>query len=107
MPLVPLAEDDPAIRQAVDFAAEALRVLTTRRQAPVPPGLGPPEVAGAAALIVIRGVRAVPMIVATARRCADERVRLLDADDDLAEPFAAKRALVLRRPRRDPSPAWA
>lgn len=73
--------------------------------------LGLPDVDGAEVLKMIRAVRQVPVIVATARDEEREVVRLLDAgaDDYVIKPFSAElleariRA-VLRRAERDDEP---
>ncbi|RKT56197.1 response regulator transcription factor [Saccharothrix australiensis] len=120
-----LVEDDPVVRSAVTraltalghavlpvgTALEALREITATRFDLVVLDLGLPDVDGADALRMMRGVCDVPVIVATARDDEAEIVRLLNAgaDDYLVKPFssehlAARLSAVLRRARKDAAP---
>ncbi|MEU4447599.1 response regulator transcription factor [Actinosynnema sp. NPDC050801] len=121
-----LVEDDPVVRSAVSraltglghavlpvgTALEALREITGGAFDLVVLDLGLPDMDGADALRMMRGVCDVPVIVATARDDETEIVRLLNAgaDDYLVKPFssehlAARLAAVLRRARKDTAPA--
>jgi len=99
-----LVEDDPAVRAALvrtlseryalfptATAAEALRVLATVRLDLIVLDLGLPDLDGTAALQLIRGYSAVPVIVTTARQEEASIIKLLDAgaDDYLVKPFSA------------------
>ncbi|MGM1065283.1 response regulator transcription factor [Saccharothrix sp. Mg75] len=120
-----LVEDDPVVRSAVSraltglghavlpvgTALEALREITGSSFDLVVLDLGLPDMDGADALKMMRGVCDVPVIVATARDDENEIVRLLNAgaDDYLVKPFssehlAARLAAVLRRARKDTAP---
>jgi len=106
-----LVEDDEAIRAAlhralserhysvlaVGTAAEALRETAARQVDIVLLDLGLPDLDGAAALRMIRGVSEVPVIVVTARRGEASVVQLLNAgaDDYVVKPFSAE-SLVAR-----------
>ncbi|MBB4964814.1 response regulator transcription factor [Saccharothrix violaceirubra] len=119
-----LVEDDPVVRSAVSraltgmghavlpvgTALEALREITSSAFDLVVLDLGLPDMDGADALRMMRGVCDVPVIVATARDDESEIVRLLNAgaDDYLVKPFssehlAARLSAVLRRARREDS----
>ncbi|MFD1152319.1 response regulator transcription factor [Saccharothrix hoggarensis] len=121
-----LVEDDPVVRSAVTraltglghavlpvgTALEALREITGGGFDLVVLDLGLPDMDGADALRMMRGVCDVPVIVATARDDESEIVRLLNAgaDDYLVKPFssehlAARLSAVLRRARKEPAPA--
>ncbi|WP_033438886.1 response regulator transcription factor [Saccharothrix sp. NRRL B-16314] len=121
-----LVEDDPVVRSAVTraltglghavlpvgTALEALREITNGRFDLVVLDLGLPDMDGADALRMMRGVCDVPVIVATARDDEKEIVRLLNAgaDDYLVKPFssehlAARLSAVLRRARKETVPA--
>ncbi|MFI9005628.1 response regulator transcription factor [Actinosynnema sp. NPDC053489] len=121
-----LVEDDPVVRSAVSRALTglghavlpvgtalgALREITGGRFDLVVLDLGLPDMDGADALRMMRGVCDVPVIVATARDDEAEIVRLLNAgaDDYLVKPFssehlAARLSAVLRRARKDAPPA--
>ncbi|MFD0205516.1 DNA-binding response OmpR family regulator [Saccharothrix carnea] len=121
-----LVEDDPVVRSAVSraltglghavlpvgTALEALREITAGAFDLVVLDLGLPDMDGADALRMMRGVCDVPVIVATARDDEAEIVRLLNAgaDDYLVKPFssehlAARLSAVLRRARKDAAPA--
>lgn len=121
-----LVEDDPVVRSAVTraltglghavlpvgTALEALREITNGGFDLVVLDLGLPDMDGADALRMMRGVCDVPVIVATARDDEKEIVRLLNAgaDDYLVKPFssehlAARLSAVLRRARREAPPA--
>lgn len=118
MPRVLLIEDDVHIRGAVaraladrghDVESEAAgmdgltKALDSGTEVVVL-DLGLPDVDGAEVLKMIRAVRDVPVIVATARDDESEIVRLLDAgaDDYITKPYAAEQLearirAVLRR----------
>jgi DNA-binding response OmpR family regulator len=121
MATVLLVEDDQvvqgAMRQsltdlghAVDATGTALEAL--RRVAADPPDvivldLGLPDLDGADALRMLRGITDAPIIIATARDDEGEVVRLLQAgaDDYMVKPFSnahleARVATVLRRAGR-------
>lgn len=105
MPHILVVEDDPQVRSAL------LRALTERDYATSSAGtgmagleaavqgrpdlvvldLGLPDVDGHEVLRMLRAVRPVPVIVATAREDEDEIVRALNAgaDDYLVKPFGA------------------
>jgi DNA-binding response OmpR family regulator len=122
MASVLLVEDDPVVRSAVaraldglgyavlpvGTAMQALREISGETFDLVVLDLGLPDVDGADALRMMRGVCDVPVIVATARDDEAEIVRLLNAgaDDYLVKPFssehlAARLSAVLRRARKD------
>jgi two-component system KDP operon response regulator KdpE len=123
-----LIEDDPAIRTALEraltrrghavyaapTAMAGLELVTSRSPDVVVLDLGLPDVDGTQVLGMIRGISAVPVIVATARDDENEMVRVLDlgADDYVVKPFSAEQLearlrAVLRRGRTadDPDPA--
>jgi DNA-binding response OmpR family regulator len=118
MPCVLVVEDDPAIRAALIEALSeyghavrtvgdgfgALREITNIDIDAVVLDLGLPDLDGADALRMIRGISRVPIVIATARDDEAEIIRLLDAgaDDFLVKPFssgqlAARLNAVLRR----------
>ncbi|WP_042417464.1 response regulator transcription factor [Streptacidiphilus anmyonensis] len=118
MPSVLVVEDDPAIRASlIEVLSEhghavrsvgdgfgALREITQAHVDAVVLDLGLPDLDGADALRMIRGLSRVPVIVATARDDEAEIVRLLEAgaDDYLVKPLsgrqlAARLGAVLRR----------
>ncbi|WP_042381452.1 response regulator transcription factor [Streptacidiphilus melanogenes] len=118
MPSVLVVEDDPAIRASlIEVLSEhghavrsvgdgfgALREITQAHVDAVVLDLGLPDLDGADALRMIRGLSRVPVIVATARDDEAEIIRLLEAgaDDYLVKPLsgrqlAARLAAVLRR----------
>ncbi|WP_309112184.1 response regulator transcription factor [Saccharothrix sp.] len=120
-----LVEDDPVVRSAVSraltglghavlpvgTALEALREVAGATFDLVVLDLGLPDMDGADALRMMRGVCDVPVIVATARDDEAEIVRLLNAgaDDYLVKPFssehlAARLSAVLRRARKEDRP---
>jgi len=122
-----LIEDDPAIRTALERALSrrghavyaaptamaGLELVTSRSPDVVVLDLGLPDVDGTQVLGMIRGISAVPVIVATARDDENEMVRVLDlgADDYVVKPFSAEQLearlrAVLRRGRTadDPDP---
>jgi DNA-binding response OmpR family regulator len=130
MSTVLLVEDDAIIRgaivrsltksehvvRAVGTALDALREVTSDRPDLVILDLGLPDLDGADALRMLRGVCDVPVIIATARDDEREIVRLLNAgaDDYLIKPFsgehlAARMSAVLRRavPGADRAPELA
>ena len=92
--------------RSVGTALEALREVAQNPCDLVILDLGLPDLDGAEALKMLRGVTDVPVIVATARDEESEIVRLLHdgADDYLVKPFSvehlsARMAAVLRRSR--------
>jgi len=103
-----------AERHAVRSAGRALDALREIAQHPpdaVVLDLGLPDLDGAEALKMMRGISDVPVIVATARDDEAEIVRLLraGADDYLVKPFSgehleARLEAVLRRTRRAAAP---
>lgn len=126
MPHVLIVEDDPRIRASlgraladrghgVSFAAsgmDGLRFAVSEQADVVVLDLGLPDVDGLEVVRMLRGVSAVPIIVATARDDEDEIVRTLDAgaDDYVVKPFSAAqidariRAVMRRTEDADPSP---
>ncbi|GAA1069855.1 response regulator transcription factor [Kitasatospora nipponensis] len=122
MPCVLVVEDDPVIRaslidvlsscghavRSVGDGFGALREVTQGNVDAVVLDLGLPDLDGARALRMIRGISRVPVIVATARDDEEEIIRLLNAgaDDYLVKPFsagqlAARVGAVLRRSTGD------
>ncbi|ARX83677.1 response regulator transcription factor [Streptomyces alboflavus] len=120
MASVLVVEDDQFVRSAlirhltdashtvrsVGTALEALREVAHFRFDLVILDLGLPDLDGAEALKMLRGITDVPVIIATARDDEAEIVRLLNdgADDYLTKPFSvehlsARMAAVLRRSR--------
>ncbi|MFG3258165.1 response regulator transcription factor [Streptomyces sp. NPDC048172] len=120
MASVLVVEDDQFVRSAlirhltdaahavrsVGTALEALREVTQVGFDVVILDLGLPDLDGAEALKMLRGITDVPVIIATARDDETEIVRLLNAgaDDYLVKPFSvehlsARMAAVLRRAR--------
>ncbi|MEE4542132.1 response regulator transcription factor [Streptomyces sp. V4-01] len=118
MPSVLVVEDDQFVRSAlirhltdaahtvrsVGTALEALREVAQFGFDVVILDLGLPDLDGAEALKMLRGLSDVPVIIATARDDEAEIVRLLNdgADDYLVKPFSvehlsARLAAVLRR----------
>ncbi|MFI6941840.1 response regulator transcription factor [Streptomyces sp. NPDC050418] len=118
MASVLVVEDDQFVRSAlirhltdashtvrsVGTALEALREVAHIRFDVVILDLGLPDLDGAEALKMLRGITDVPVIIATARDDETEIVRLLNdgADDYLTKPFSvehlsARMAAVLRR----------
>jgi two-component system KDP operon response regulator KdpE len=118
MASVLVVEDDQRIREALAAGlAAAGHAVRTEASATAALGaavawqpdvvvldLGLPDIDGAAALRMLRGVSAVPVIVATARDDEEEVVRLLDAgaDDYVVKPYSvaqieARVRAVLRR----------
>ncbi|MBT2382954.1 response regulator transcription factor [Streptomyces sp. ISL-11] len=116
-----VVEDDPFVRSAlirqlteashtvrsVGTALEALREVAQVGFDLVILDLGLPDLDGAQALKMLRGITDVPVIVATARDDEAEIIRLLTdgADDYLIKPFSvahltARMAAVLRRTGR-------
>ncbi|MFD3329078.1 response regulator transcription factor [Streptomyces sp. NPDC058701] len=125
MPSVLVVEDDPSIRQslievlseqgyAVRSAADGFGALREVTQSPVDAvvlDLGLPDLDGADALRMIRGISSVPVLVATARDDEAEIINLLNAgaDDYLVKPFSggqllARLSAVLRRTGSLPPP---
>lgn len=121
MASVLVVEDDANVRAALirDLSARSHTVRSAgtamdalREVAQIPPDvvildLGLPDLDGAEALKMLRGVSDVPVIVATARDDETEIVRLLNAgaDDYLIKPFSgehlsARLGAVLRRSGR-------
>ena len=91
---------------AAATAMAGLELVTSRSPDVVVLDLGLPDVDGNQVLGMIRGISAVPVIVATARDDEDEMVRVLDlgADDYVVKPFSAEQLearlrAVLRRGR--------
>jgi DNA-binding response OmpR family regulator len=120
MASVLVVEDDQFVRSAlirhlteaahtvrsVGTALEALREVTQVGFDVVILDLGLPDLDGAEALKMLRGITDVPVIIATARDDETEVVRLLNAgaDDYLIKPFSvehlsARMSAVLRRSR--------
>lgn len=120
MASVLVVEDDQFVRSALirhltdashtvrsaGTALEALREVARAGFDAVILDLGLPDLEGAEALTMLRGLSDVPVIVATARDDEAEIVRLLNAgaDDYLVKPFSvehlsARLAAVLRRSR--------
>ncbi|MGW4898307.1 response regulator transcription factor [Kitasatospora sp. NPDC004240] len=118
MPSVLVVEDEPEIRASlvevlsahghlVRSAGDgfgALREVTRATLDAVVLDLGLPDLDGADALRMIRGISQVPVLVATARDDEAEIIKLLDAgaDDYLVKPFSggqlvARLNAVLRR----------
>ncbi|MCX4529591.1 MULTISPECIES: response regulator transcription factor [unclassified Streptomyces] len=118
MPRVLVVEDDPRIRTfLIEILTEhgftvhnsgdgfgALREITRMSFDAVVLDLGLPDLDGADALRMIRGLSPVPVVVATARDDEAEIIRLLNAgaDDYLVKPFSggqlvARLSAVLRR----------
>lgn len=100
-----LTEAAHAVR-SVGTALEALREVAQVGFDVVILDLGLPDLDGAEALKMLRGITDVPVIIATARDDEAEIVRLLNAgaDDYLVKPFSvehlsARMAAVLRRAR--------
>ncbi|KUH36370.1 two-component system response regulator [Streptomyces kanasensis] len=100
-----LADASHTVR-SVGTALEALREVAHNRFDVVILDLGLPDLDGAEALKMLRGVTDVPVIIATARDDEAEIVRLLNdgADDYLTKPFSvehlsARIAAILRRAR--------
>ncbi|MFI6479894.1 response regulator transcription factor [Nonomuraea sp. NPDC050663] len=100
-----LARRRHAVRSA-GCALDALREISQNPPDAVILDLGLPDLDGAEALRMVRGISDVPVIVATARDEESEIVRLLEigADDYLVKPFsgdhlAARLDAVLRRAR--------
>jgi DNA-binding response OmpR family regulator len=125
MSMVLLVEDDHAVRaamalalrdlghvvQPVGCALDALRAVSDEHVDLVILDLGLPDLDGAEALRLLRGVSDVPVIVATARGAETSAVRLLNsgADDYLVKPFSgehlgARIVAVLRRSRHREEP---
>jgi two-component system KDP operon response regulator KdpE len=120
VPVLVLIEDDAAIRTALQRALSrrghavysaptamaGLELVTSQSPDVVVLDLGLPDVDGTKVLGMIRGISAVPVIVATARDDENEMVRVLDlgADDYVVKPFSAEQLearlrAVLRRGR--------
>lgn len=125
MATVLVVEDDELVRSAIiqeltrrrhavrsaGRALDALREISQRPPDAVVLDLGLPDLDGAEALRMVRGISDVPVIVATARDDEAEIVRLLEAgaDDYLVKPFSgdhlgARLDAVLRRARPVPLP---
>lgn len=118
MPSVLVVEDEPEIRASlievlsahghlVRSAGDGFGALREVTRAPLDAvvlDLGLPDLDGADALRMIRGISQVPVLVATARDDETEIIKLLDAgaDDYLVKPFSggqlvARLNAVLRR----------
>jgi DNA-binding response OmpR family regulator len=125
MPMVLLVEDDPTVRaamamalrglghvvQPVGCALDALRTVADTDVDVVVLDLGLPDLDGAEALRLLRGISDVPVIVATARGAETCAVQLLNdgADDYVVKPFScehigARIGAVLRRCRPAETP---
>lgn len=127
MPVLVLIEDDPAIRVALERALSrrghavhaaptamaGLELVVEHSPDAVVLDLGLPDVDGVQVLGMIRGISAVPIIVATARDDEAVMVQVLDrgADDYVVKPFSAEqlearlRAVLRRgRPAGEPDP---
>jgi DNA-binding response OmpR family regulator len=126
MPVILIVEDDEQVRTGLvrelgrrQYAVRSAgTALTALRQVSVDPpdlvvlDLGLPDLDGVQVLKMLRGIRDIPVIIATGRRDDTEIVRLLraGADDYLVKPFSvdqleARIAAVLRRWSRDvPTP---
>ena len=121
MATVLLVEDDHVVRgallrsltdlghtvQATGTALEALRRVAAEPPDLIVLDLGLPDLDGADALRMLRGITDTPIIIATARDNEAEIVRLLraGADDYMVKPFSsahldARVATVLRRTGR-------
>ncbi len=127
MPVVLVVEDDEHVRAALvrelgrhqyvvrsaGTALAALRVVNSDPPDLVVLDLGLPDLDGVQVLKMLRGVRDIPVIIATGRRDDTEIVRLLraGADDYLVKPFSvdqleARISAVLRRWSREvPEPS--
>jgi len=99
-------EAAPYTVRSVGTALEALREVAHHRFDVVVLDLGLPDLDGAEALKMLRGITDVPVIIATARDDEAEVIRLLNAgaDDYLTKPFSvehlsARITAVLRRTR--------
>ncbi|RAJ69775.1 DNA-binding response OmpR family regulator [Streptomyces sp. Amel2xB2] len=97
-------KDASHVVRSVGTALEALREVAQYGFDVVILDLGLPDLDGAEALKMLRGITDVPVIIATARDNENEIVRLLNdgADDYLVKPFSvehlsARMAAVLRR----------
>jgi DNA-binding response OmpR family regulator len=118
MPAIFVVEDDPRIRstvvrelsdrghavRAAGTAMDGLREVVEWAPDVVVLDLGLPDVDGTEFLKMLRGVSAVPVVVATARDDESEIVRVLDAgaDDYIVKPYSvdhleARVRAVLRR----------
>jgi DNA-binding response OmpR family regulator len=122
MPVVLVVEDDEQVRtglvrelgrrqyvvRSAATALAALRLVTLDPPDLVVLDLGLPDLDGVQVLKMLRGIRDIPVIIATGRRDDAEIVRLLraGADDYVVKPFSvdqleARIAAVLRRLSRD------
>ncbi|MCH6160446.1 response regulator transcription factor [Streptomyces marispadix] len=97
-------KDASHVVRSVGTALEALREVAQYGFDVVILDLGLPDLDGAEALKMLRGITDVPVIIATARDNENEIVRLLNdgADDYLVKPFSvehlsARMSAVLRR----------
>lgn len=122
MPVILVVEDDEQVRsglvrelgrhhyvvRSAATALAALRVVSSDPPDLVVLDLGLPDLDGVQVLKMLRGVRDIPVIIATGRRDDAEIVRLLraGADDYLVKPFSvdqleARISAVLRRWSRE------
>lgn len=121
MHTVLLVEDDPAVQAALmralsghfaliaaNTATEALRLIANRPVDLVVLDLTLPDLDGAIALRMIRGVSNVPVIIATARTGERNMIQLLNAgaDDYVVKPFSSEHlcARIGAQLRRTTSP---
>jgi DNA-binding response OmpR family regulator len=82
--------------QAFGTAMEALRAVTEQKPEIVVLDLGLPDLDGATALRMVRGITDVPIIIATARHDESNIVALLNAgaDDYVVKPFSSEHLIA-------------